>query len=368
MTIHRAAEVFPPGEFIKDEIEARGWSQADLAEILGRPIQAVNEIIAGKKSITPETARELGDAFGTGASLWLNLEAAYRLSAVSTDDRAVARRARLFGKAPIRELVRRNWIEDSSNLDDLEASLISFFDLPSIDHSPSFTFAAKKQHYDSTSVSQIAWCYRAKKMAETQDVRAFDEVGLSDAIKRLRVLSGSVEGIRSVPNVLADLGVRFVIVEHLKSTKIDGAAFWLDERSPVIAMSMRYDRIDNFWFVLGHELAHIKNADKSVDAELVGANAQPTKDKPAFERKADEMAATFLISSKVMSEFILRQGPKYSKVAIERFSKAVGVHPGIVVGQLQHRGEIGYSHSREMLCPVRSLITKAALTDGWCET
>lgn len=74
------AEVFPPGEFIKDELEARNWTQADLAEILGRPLQAVNEIIAGKKTITPETARALGDALGAAPELWLNLENAYRLS------------------------------------------------------------------------------------------------------------------------------------------------------------------------------------------------------------------------------------------------------------------------------------------------
>jgi ribosome-binding protein aMBF1 (putative translation factor) len=56
-------KVFPPGEFIRDELEARGWSRQDLAAILGRPIQVVNLIINGKKAITPETAKELAKAF-----------------------------------------------------------------------------------------------------------------------------------------------------------------------------------------------------------------------------------------------------------------------------------------------------------------
>ena len=88
------AETFPPGEFVKDELEARGWTQADLAEIMGRPVQAISEIIAGKKAVTPETAQGLAAAFGTSAELWLNLESAYRLSRTRQDTEEVERRAR----------------------------------------------------------------------------------------------------------------------------------------------------------------------------------------------------------------------------------------------------------------------------------
>jgi addiction module HigA family antidote len=68
------AEVFPPGDFIRKELEARHWTQSDLAAVLGRPLPAVNEIINGKKRITAETAKALALAFGTSAELWLNLE------------------------------------------------------------------------------------------------------------------------------------------------------------------------------------------------------------------------------------------------------------------------------------------------------
>lgn len=78
-----AAEVFAPGEFIREEIEARGWTQKEFAKILGRPAQTVDEIINGKKEITPAMAIALGKAFGTSADLWLNMQSAYlRQSAV----------------------------------------------------------------------------------------------------------------------------------------------------------------------------------------------------------------------------------------------------------------------------------------------
>lgn len=77
MKVRRPAEVFPPGDYIKGELEERGWTQAELADIMGRPVQLINEIIAAKRGITPETAKGLGAAFGNGAQTWLNLEAAY---------------------------------------------------------------------------------------------------------------------------------------------------------------------------------------------------------------------------------------------------------------------------------------------------
>ena len=83
------AEVFPPGEFLRDELNARGWSQADFARIIVRPLQAVNEIINARKRMTVETAKAIGLALGTGPELWLNLEITYRLSTTPAPDPAI---------------------------------------------------------------------------------------------------------------------------------------------------------------------------------------------------------------------------------------------------------------------------------------
>ena len=368
MTDRIPAEVFPPGEFIRDELEARDWTQQDLADILGRPIQAVNEVISAKKSITPETAQGLGDAFGTGAQLWLNLESVYRLSLCRLhSDKDVARRARVYDKAPIKQMTKRGWIGESSNTEDLEREIVRFFELESIESSPILSAAARKStSYGERTPSELAWCFRAKHLASTLDAAAYSEDGLLERLSSLRQLAGDIEGIERVPDFLANLGIRLVIVEHLPKTHMDGVAFWLDEQSPVIAMSLRYDRIDWFWHTLGHELWHIKNRDSwELDNNLVGKGRQKTADKPDSERKADEMAARLMVSGKEIDSFIARVRPLFSKKRIVQFANRIGVHPGIVVGQLQHRGEIGYSHSREMLEKVRGLITQTTLTDGW---
>ena len=90
------AEVFQPGEYLRDELNARGWTQGDFAKIIGRPLQVVNEIINGKKRITVETAKAIGLALGTGPELWLNLENTYRLHTTADADPAIQKRATAF--------------------------------------------------------------------------------------------------------------------------------------------------------------------------------------------------------------------------------------------------------------------------------
>jgi HTH-type transcriptional regulator/antitoxin HigA len=171
-----------------------------------------------------------------------------------------------------------------------------------------------------------------------------------------------------LPRTMAEYGIRFIVLEHLPGTKIDGAAFWLDDSSPVITVSARVDRLDNFWFTVMHEFAHIRNGDAlSVDSDLLGdeASKAPVLIENEIERRANEQAAASLIPPREIESFISRVGPLYSKQRIIQFANRVKVHPGIIVGQLHHRGEIGFSANREMLVKVRDVITETALTDGW---
>src|SRR6266446_10182070 len=114
------AQTFPPGEFIKEELEARGWTQGDLATIMGRQDSVVSAIINGKRSVSPQIASELASAFGTSAELWMNLQATYDLYEKSEQEGGVSRRAKLFAMAPIKDLIRRSWIQASDDLDVLE--------------------------------------------------------------------------------------------------------------------------------------------------------------------------------------------------------------------------------------------------------
>lgn len=367
------AEVFSPGELIKDEIEARGWSQVELAEVLGRPGRLVSELIAGKRAITPETAKGLGQAFGTGAQFWLNMESSYQLSKVKSDSsNAVARRAKLYEMAPVKEMTRRSWIQPTDNIDVLEKSVYSFHRKPSLDAPmPQLAHAASKgSSYEELTPSEAAWLCRVRQLAELMEVKPFSEIAFATVFGQLKTMLRDTDAVRQVPAVLATAGVRFLIVETLPSTRIDGVCLWLSPASPVIALSLRYDRIDAFWHTLLHECAHVKykdglGGDVYLDIDLVGEEADSSAAKPEVELRADEFASSFSIPKADLDGFIARVRPLFSKTRIQAFAAKLNVHPGLVVGQLQYRKMIPYSHSREMLAKIRPILTEAALTDGF---
>lgn len=375
MSEKMAAEEFPPGDYLKEFIDGRGWTQEDLAAILGRPLQLVNEVVLGKRRITPETARGFAEAFGTSAELWLNLDSAWQLykSRDAVVDPSIPLRARIYSKGPIKEMVKRGWIEHSSNPEVLEQRVLDFYDIKDLNDTPSILSAAarKSDSYESLTPPQQAWMCRAHHLGKLVSVSAkFDSSSIDKVLIKLRSYLRYAQEVRHVPEVLADAGVRFVVVEHLAKTKIDGACLWLDQKSPVVALSLRYDRIDYFWFTLMHELAHaargdgLKNSFSTLDVCLVGEPSVKGETKPNYEVRADQFAEQALVPQDKLDDFISRKRPLFSERDVLAFASLHEVHPGIVAGQLQHR-EGKYNKFRRLLEKMRDQLTATALTDGW---
>lgn len=372
MTERQVAEVFPPGEFIKEEIDARGWTQNDLADITGKSQRLISEVVLGKRAVTPDTAQALADAFGTSAQIWMNMESAYQLSKLKTDATPVVRRARLYSLFPVKDMLKRGWIEASESLDVLEVRFAAFFGMDNFDAAPKFhSYAARRTTYNEAEQAPMltSWLYRAKQLAQGLSTAKFSTKSADAAIAQLKPLMANPEDIRQVPRVLAEAGIRFVLVEPFPGMKVDGVCFWLDANSPVIAMTLRFDRIDNFWFVLMHELRHVANRDgqsgNAIIDENLGAESSEASTKPDFEIKADTEAVEAIIPAAVLNDFILRIAPLYSEQRIVGFAARIGVHPGIVVGQLHNRKLIPFSHYRKLLVKAKEHILGNALTDGW---
>ncbi|MBN1476891.1 HigA family addiction module antidote protein [Candidatus Sumerlaeota bacterium] len=370
MASRTPAEVFPPGEFIKDELEERGWTQADLARIMGRNAASLNQVITGKVAVTPETAKQLSEAFGTSPEYWLHLDAAYRLARSDPADSTIRKMARLHEIAPISDMARRGWIEVSESVEDLEAQLCRFYMTSSLDEPPGLRSAARATpdgKSGAASIARLAWKYRAFHLAAAVPAEPHTERKLDSMVSDLRGLAKHPEELRRVPGILAQMGIRLVIIQHLPKSKIDGATLWPQDDSPVIALSLRYDRIDSFWHTLAHEISHVRNGDgECFDEDLVGMHrAEATSE---MEERADAEAAALLVTPQQLDSFISCVRPYFSKEKIIQFAHQVGVHPGIVVGQLQHRGEIPFSANREMLVKVRTHIIDSTVTDGWGHT
>jgi HTH-type transcriptional regulator/antitoxin HigA len=371
MSNRTPAEVFPPGVFILDELEERGWTQTSLAKITGRAGSTINSIIKGKQAVTPEIASELASAFGTSPQFWLNLENAYQLSKLSIESVAIKQRAKLFETAPIRDMEKRGWIRVLDSVEETEKELVNFFSIPTLDQLPQLRVAARVSVQNGTELTpeQLAWCVRALQLAKSIPAKKYTNKSFDEGVSRLRLLADFPENVRKVPKVLSEMGIRFVVIEHLPKSKIDGAALWLGEdwSKPVVALSLRYDRIDSFWHTLFHELSHIKNKDSYiVDVDMVGADRCLSNEALSeIEERANQDAAEMLIPKQTMDSFISRTHPFYYTAKIIQFANLIKIHPGIIAGQLQHRGKIDWAANRQMLVKVRDILISGAMTDGW---
>lgn len=356
-------EPFPPGEFIQEEIDARGWGQEDLAQILGISRRQVANLLAGDSALTPDVAIALGEAFKQDPTTWMNLQVAYELGLAAKKDRDTARRAAVYSKVPVRELKKRCWLPDVDNITELEAAVCTFLRIESIDQEPRLAVAARKStNYGYENSAQVAWYMRARSLAERVPALTYSESDFERGVADLLRLAGSPEDARRVPKMLGDMGVRLVLLQHLAKTRIEGAAFWLDDCSPAIALSLRYDRIDNFWFNLLHELIHIKHRDASpvdTDVEMAGGELPP------MEITANSEAASYLVPANRMESFIRRIKPLYYQTRVIQFAQSLGIHPGIVVGQLHARKELKPSQLRKLLFPVKTFVLGQTITDGW---
>ena len=217
--------------------------------------------------------------------------------------------------------------------------------------------------------AQLAWLYRVRSIANEMIVGPFSDLALQRAINSLQDLLLSVEEARHVPRILADAGVRFVIVETIGSAKIDGVCFWLDACSPVVGMSVRHDRIDNFWFVLRHELEHVRRGHGKnrirIDIELEEDSLEAVATHMVEEeRQANEAAAEFCVPENLMRQFIDRKAPMFPERDILGFARMIGVHPGLVTGQLRFRTGI-YNRFHRHLTKIRSIVAPSAVADGW---
>jgi len=360
------ANVPAPGYFIREELEARGWSQRDLAYILDTPEQAVNLILAGKRGISPEMAKALGEAFDVNPEFFANLQKIYDMSRAREPDPGVARRARLQSAYPVREMIRRGWLEDTDAAM-LEAQMARFFGVPTASEIPHITHAAKKANYDAVPPAQLAWLFRVRHLAKSLATVPYSERALRGSLDILRQLMVDPAEAQRAPAILASCGVRFVVVECLPNAKIDGACLWLDPQSPVIGMSLRYDRIDNFWFVFRHEIEHVLRRhgmdEEIIDVELEGDRAG-LKNVSEEERMANAAAAEFCVPEQEIASFVARKNPFFSERDVLAFSRRMQVHPGIVVGQVQRRME-RWDLLRKYLVKIREHVILGTIADGW---
>lgn len=368
-----------PGFYIKEELEARGWDQVDLAFVMEMSPQQLSPILSGKNSVTASLAVRLGDAFSMPAEFFSNLQKDYDLSRVAPSDPGVRKRAEWQSAYPLREMIRRGWIADA-DASLLDAQMLRFFEAKRIADVPylgadaaAVGHAAKKTTYTATSPEQLAWLHRVRQLARGMGAPPYSRDKLLRAVERLAGLLHTPNDAPEAVSILREAGVRFLIVEAFPGSKIDGVCTWINGE-PVIAITNRYDRLDNFWFVVRHEIEHVLcGHGKESGAVVIDDDGTLSTDVISEEERiANQAASNFCVPTKQLESLIARKGSYISESDVVGFSKRVMVHPALVVGQYQFltkRWTFLRKYLSNTVCGVRKfLITElegSNSIDGW---
>jgi HTH-type transcriptional regulator/antitoxin HigA len=353
-----------PGRLVREAMELKGWTQSDLAFALGTTTAAINQILNDKRSISHNMARALEVALGRSAETFARVQAEWDLRHAEDPDPSVLARSRILSRYPLREMIRRGWIDPEHRDGSLEQQVCRFFGVQSLDDIPYLAHSGKKTDYLHIPPAQLAWLFRVRQIASEMHPDTYSASRLREAVEAFKDMRDEPEAVRHVPRMLNEAGVRFVVVEGLPGAQIDGVCFWLTQNEPVIGLSMRFDRIDNFWFVLRHECSHVLHGHGKkraiVDTDLDVDNSSINNE----EQIANAEAADFCVPSEHIKSFYLRKNPFFSEIDVLAFSKRMKIHPGLTVGQL-HRITKRYDLLRKHLVKVRSSLARSMMMDGW---
>ncbi len=349
-----------PGELLEETIEEIGMSQAELANRLGRPTQAINEIIKGKKSITPTTAIELEDVLKVPAHIWIGLEAEYQMVKAKQEElKVMEKETSLLEKFPYLDLSKLGFVEKTRDPIRKVDELRSFFavaQLSRIEHVGAYQSAFRvTQHKNITHESIASWIQAGRLGADTIETESFDKSKLKKLLPEIKesMLLDIHNAISTCKALLASCGVAFVLMPHFKNTGAQGATFWLNNKDKaVLMMSLRGKTSDKFWFSFFHEIGHILLHNKR---EIFIENGYDTPELQQQEDEANQFARDFLIPQKEFESFIA-SGNYKNRANLREFAESLNIKTSIAVGRLMHEGMITYSH------PLRSEIDKYEFT------
>ena len=320
---------------IEFRLEQAGLTQRDLVPFIGSRAK-VSEVLSGKRQITMPMARALHEHLGIPAEVLLQEPGASIEDPLQDVE---------WNRFPVKAMAQFGWIPNVKNLESRAQELVG--DLIRRAGGPAVAAAAlyRKNDYARANAKMDAyalkaWCW--KVLAEANEARppvTYKPGTITlDFLGQVARLSWSDEGPRLAKEFLAKHGIALVVVRHLPRTYLDGAAFKLDDGTPVIGLTLRYDRVDSFWFCLLHELAHLgrhmeaDGAAAFVDdltlREVEGGRREPK------EAQADQWAEEALVPAAIWETCEARRNP--TPMAVLSLSKAIQVHPAIVAGKIRH--------------------------------
>lgn len=317
-----------PIEAIKFRMDQMGFNQNDMTSYFGSKAKT-SEVLNGKRKLTLAMMRKLVNGFGIPAHVFLQDEAVL-LNKSNIDWQAY----------PLKDMFKKGYFPNfKGKLADLklvaEEEIRGFIErvkgASSLPKPCMKTTAHGENNKEVNEYSLQAWQIKTleKGYQEQPNIVMFDENSINLAfLKKVAQYSFLDEGPVLAQEFLAKYGIYMVVEPHLEQTYLDGAAFLSPKGNPVVAVTLRYDRLDNFWFTLLHELAHIELKHINKNTPIFDSNLNPD-DTNEIEQQANKRAKEAF----GLSDCNLNSVDSYAEII--RLEKKYNISASIIIGQVR---------------------------------
>ncbi len=331
-----------PGEHLAEHLESKGLSQAEFARLADMTPKLVSTILSGANPVTADSALKLERVLGMKADIWTGLQADWDLHQAKAAKEAEAEKAKAtLACFPVKVLKDRKILPATNEPARLFDGLLQFFGVGGIEafdarlanmavrHRQSKTHEASPYHV-------AAWLLLGERQARAMDIPPYSEKKFAKAVREIRTLtvSGPEEFFPRMVELCRNAGVALVLEKPIEKTRLYGSARWIEGDRAIIQMSLRMKTNDHFWWTFFHEAAHVTLHKGRAFADDQGGEG----DGP--EAEADAWAEDMLVGTERFRAFKTTR-PRSEKAIVE-FADELGIHPGIVVGMLQHHRVIDF--------------------------
>jgi len=335
-----------PGDHLEEHLEAREWSQAEFARISGLSKKLVSQIINGKNPVTPETAIKLERVLGMKAYIWAGLQTEWDLHQARRDPRQLSAEDRAWIKRqPLKELKSCGVIDSDSDEFDMLHDLTAFYRIGTPSAYEAKVASVPVHHREGKGRGEVipenvfAWLMMGERQARSMDLPKYDRNRFIKVVHSIRELTQEKVSVFApkMKELSAEAGVALIFEPAFSKTKLFGSARWVDGLRPVIQMSLRMKSNDHFWWTFFHECGHILLHEGRDFADDKGG--AETND---VENEANEFAEGILVGRERLAK-IIQMAPR-SKQQVKLLANEIGIHPGILLGMMQHHKVIDHSY------------------------
>ena len=316
-----------PVDAIKFHMQNKGLTQRDLVPMIGSRSK-VSEVLSGTRPLTMPMARALHRHLEIPAEALLK-EPSVRIAAQANELD--------WNRFPLRQMARRGWINAKGSLPERAEEVVKDLMTRAGGIQQVTALYRKNDHNRANAKTDAyaltAWCWQVLAQANSNNWKLpyLRPRHTDQFMREVARLSAPADGPRRAVEFLRDRGIAVEMVPHLPRTHLDGAAMQSKDGRPVIGLTLRYDRIDNFWWVLMHELAHaLSHLDDNTafidDLKLDGTDTR--------EREADQLAQDALIPPEAWEASDLTE--RLSPMSVLNLAQELGIHPAIVAGRARH--------------------------------